>query len=355
MKKKIFFTGGGSAGHVTPNLALIDKFAGEGWEVSYIGSEHGIEKELVSNIKTPYYSISTGKLRRYFSWKNFVDPFKILYGIIQSFLICLKQKPDVVFSKGGFVSFPVVVSAKLLNIPVIIHESDFTFGLANKLSFPFADKICVTFPETLKHLKNSKKYIVSGIPIRKEFFSGNVNLGKEICGFESDKKIISIFGGSLGASEVNKVVRHLLPDVLENFNIVHVCGKGKIDKKYNYKNYRQFEYLHEGFPHVLAASDLVISRSGANSVYELIALRKPHILLPLGKGASRGDQILNAKYSVNKGFGEMILQEDLKADCLLEMINKVVRNSDEMISSMEEFQIFPAVKIIFDIADGLVS
>ena len=353
--KKIIFTGGGSAGHVTPNLALIEKFRQEKWEINYIGSRSGIEKELITKFGIPYYAIATGKLRRYFSWQNFIDPFKIIYGIIQAFILCVKLKPEVIFSKGGFVSFPVVVAAWIYRIPIIIHESDLTVGFANKLSFIFATKICVTFPETALQIKNKEKVAITGAPIRKEFFNGDAELGRKICGFTSNKKIILVFGGSLGADQINQVVRELLPDILDRFQIVHVCGKGKIDISYSYSGYKQFEYLHEDFPHVLAAADLVIARSGANSVYELIALRKPNILLPLSENASRGDQILNAKYCVDKGFSQMILEEQLTANFLLEKIKIVEQSSDAIIAAMKKFEVLPAAELIYNLIENFYA
>ncbi|CAL7963476.1 UDP-N-acetylglucosamine--N-acetylmuramyl-(pentapeptide) pyrophosphoryl-undecaprenol N-acetylglucosamine transferase [Gammaproteobacteria bacterium] len=352
--KKIVFTGGGSAGHVTPNLALIKKFQQEEWEINYIGSQTGIEKELIAKTSVPYHIIATGKLRRYFSWQNFLDPFKIILGTIQAFILLRRLKPTVVFSKGGFVAFPVVVAAWLNRIPAIIHEADLTIGLTNKLCLPFATKICVAFPETIKQIKNKKKAVITGIPIRKEFFHGNAERGREICGFTPNKKIILVFGGSLGADQINKVVRQLLPDILEHFQIAHVCGENKIDSSCNYKGYKQFAYLHEEFPHVLAAADLVISRSGANSLYELLALHKPNILIPLAKAASRGDQILNAKYSAERGYSEIILQEQLTPELLLEKIMATEKNNDTMIEAMRKFTVLDSTKLIYNII-GTVS
>jgi UDP-N-acetylglucosamine--N-acetylmuramyl-(pentapeptide) pyrophosphoryl-undecaprenol N-acetylglucosamine transferase len=352
--KKIVLTGGGSAGHVVPNLALIKKFQQEGWRVEYIGSQAGIEKEIIAKLEMPYYAIVTGKLRRYFSWQNFIDPFKILFGIIQAFILVHKLKPDAVFSKGGFVSFPVVVAAWINRVPVVIHESDLTFGLANKLCSPFADKICVAFPETANQFKNNEKVVATGIPIRKEFFSGDAEMGRKICGFDSNKKIILVFGGSLGADQINKVARQLLPEILEQFQIAHVCGTGKIDDGYKYDGYKQFEYLHEEFPHVLAAANLVISRSGANSIYELIAFRKPSILIPLTKDFSRGDQILNAQYCVEHGYSEAILQEQLIPVFLLKKIEIVEQNHDSMIETIKEFEVLDGVKLIYEIVEKCV-
>ena len=335
--KKIVLTGGGSAGHVIPNLALIKKFQKEGWEINYIGSQTGIEREIITKLTIPYYAIATGKLRRYFSWQNFFDPFKIIFGIIQAAILLRKLKPKVVFSKGGFVSFPVVVAAWINRIPTIIHESDLTVGFANKLCLPFATKICVTFPETSQQIKNQKKCEITGTPVREEFFHGDAERGKVVCGFTSNKKVLLFFGGSLGADQINKVVRKLLPDILERFQVVHVCGKDKIDDNYKYDDYKQFAFLSEDFPHILAAADLVISRSGANSIYELIVLRKPSILIPLAKTSSRGDQILNAQYCAERGFSEVILSEQLTPELLLEKITVVEKNYEVMVAAIKKF------------------
>ena len=347
--KKIIFTGGGSAGHVTPNIALIEKLREKNWQINYIGSKKGIEKGLIGDVGVPYHAISSGKLRRYFSWQNFFDPFKVILGVFQALFLCFKLKPNVVFSKGGFVSLPVVIAAWILRIPVIIHESDLTVGLTNRLSFPMATKICVTFPDTLKQVKNNQKAAVTGTPIRKEFFSGDAERGRKTCGFTRDKKIISVFGGSLGAEKINQILRKLLPDILGKFQVVHICGKGKVDENIKFPGYKQFEYLYEEFPHVLVASDMVISRSGANSIYELLILRKPNILLPLGAAASRGDQMVNAKYAADKGFSQMILPDQLTKDLLLEKIDLVEKESQKMIDAMKDFEVLPAVDIIVDL------
>jgi len=353
--KKIIFTGGGSAGHVTPNIALIKKFIQENWEINYIGSKNGIEKELITPLNIAYYAIASGKLRRYFSWQNFLDPWKILWGIFQAYFLCLKLKPQIVFSKGGFVAFPVVVAAWLNRIPVIVHESDFSVGLANKLCFPFAKKICLTFPETAKMFRSKKKLVVTGTPIREEFFTGDAKKGQELCNFTQEKKIILVFGGSLGAEAINKVIRTLLPKLLINYQIAHVCGRGKIDTTINFSGYKQFEYLTAEFPHLITAADLVISRAGANAIYELIALRKPNILLPLSKTSSRGDQILNAKYCAKNGYSQIILAEDLTPELLLEKIQYVDQHTKEIINQLEKFVIQDSIQMIFSLAKFLHS
>jgi UDP-N-acetylglucosamine--N-acetylmuramyl-(pentapeptide) pyrophosphoryl-undecaprenol N-acetylglucosamine transferase len=343
----ILFTGGGSAGHVTPNIALIEKFQKNNWNIVYFGSFNGIEKKLISKLGINYYAISTGKLRRYFSWQNFIDPLKIAIGIIQTLIWCIKLRPAVIFSKGGFVSFPVVVAARILRIPIILHEADLTVGLANRFSFPFATKICVAFPETVEKIANKKKVVITGIPIRQDFFICDAAYGRKICNLLANKKTILVFGGSLGADSINMLIRQLLPELLIKFQIVHICGKGKIIADLNLLGYHQFEYLDREFPHVLAAADLVISRAGANSIYELLSLRKPNILLPLTKNVSRGDQITNARYCMKHGFSQILLEEELSVKSLLDKIYLVDKNLRSIIANIEKFEILPATQIIY--------
>lgn len=347
--KTILFTGGGSAGHVTPNLALIKKFLNENWQVLYVGSNNGIEKEIIAKINIPYYSISTGKLRRYFSWQNFIDPFKVLEGFIQAFILCRKLKPAVVFSKGGFVAFPVVLGAWLNRIPVISHESDLTPGLANRLSYPFTKTICLTFPESQKYFKNTKKLVVTGTPLRAELFSGNADKGRAICGFSSDKKIVLVYGGGLGAQAVNQAVRAALPKLLLEYQVVHLCGKGKLDASLaELAGYKQFEYLHEELSDVMASAELVISRAGANSLYELLALKKPHILVPLSTAGSRGDQLDNAKYFANLGLSQVILEEILSPEVLWEKVQWMSGHEQEIKQALKDHILPDSVQLIYE-------
>lgn len=348
--KKILFTGGGTAGHVTPNIALIKKFQQENWEVFYIGSKNGIEKKLIAPTQIKYFSIASGKLRRYFSWQNFIDPFKILFGVFQAFCICFRLKPRVVFSKGGFVSFPVVFAAWINRIPIISHESDLSPGLANRLSFPFVKNICFTFSDSINYInaKYKNKAIISGTPIRDELLHGDATIGRKLCNFSITKKIILVFGGSLGAEPINEAIRKLLPNILEKFQIAHVCGKNKIDPNINLSGYKQFEYLQDEFPHVIAAADIVISRAGANTIYELLTLRKPNILIPLTKG-SRGDQIENAKNCSSKGFCTVIFEDNLTTANLLEKINYLDSHLNDITSKLNTFPINDSLNIIFDL------
>lgn len=321
-KYKIIMTGGGTAGHVTPNLALVPKLKDKGFEIKYIGSKDGIEKEIINDAKIPYFEISSGKLRRYFDIKNFTDPFKVMKGVIEANKILKREKPNVIFSKGGFVAVPVVIAASMRKIPVVSHESDLTPGLANKLSSPFCDKLCVTFRESLKYVKDNKG-VLTGTPIREEILRGNSLKGKELCGFKDNKEILLVIGGSLGAKSINDAVRKNLKELLKNFNIIHICGKGNLDESLlNISGYKQFDYVKEELPNLLKASDLIISRAGANVIFELLALKKPTLLIPLSKKISRGDQILNANSFEKEGFS-LVLDEDEMMEDNKKLINKL--------------------------------
>ncbi len=347
--KKIIFTGGGSAGHVTPNIALINECKKHDWDVYYIGSKNGMEKDLIATLSIPYSAITTGKLRRYFSWRNFIDPFKILYGIWQAFWLCRKISPLIIFSKGGFVAFPVVVAAWLNRIPVIVHESDLTPGLANKLSFPFADQICVTFAATKEYIMQQEKVVITGTPIRPELFQGDVLDGLKACGFSSNKPVILIYAGGLGSQAINRNIRALLPQLLPKFQVVHVCGKNNVDPKLEQPGYKQFTYLQQELPGIMACADLVIARSGANSLYELLTLQKPHILIPLPKIASRGDQIANAKYFAKQGMSQVIFEETLTPAKLYEKTIWLYEHKQETLNKLAAFKKTNSVAIIYDI------
>lgn len=334
--KKIVLTGGGTAGHVTPNIALLPKLKEAGYEIYYIGSYDGIEKKLIEEFNIPYFGISSGKLRRYFDIKNFTDPFKVLKGYSEAAKLMKKIKPDVVFSKGGFVTVPVVIAAHRKKIPTIIHESDMTPGLANKLCIPSATKICCNFPETISHLPESKANL-TGSPIRAELLSGNKDEARKFCGFSDDKPVVLIIGGSLGAAAVNDAVRKILPQLLPKYNVIHLCGKGKLDESLKgTAGYVQYEYIKKELADLFALADVVISRAGANAICELLALKKPNILIPLPAGASRGDQILNANSFKKQGFSEVIDEEKITDDLLLETINNVYNNRSKYVEAMEK-------------------
>lgn len=355
MNAKIVLTGGGTAGHVTPNLALIENLQLEGWQIDYIGSANGVEKNLVESVNIPFHAISTGKLRRYFSWKNFIDPFKIIFGLVQALILLHKLETDIVFSKGGFVAFPVVVAAWLSRIPVIAHESDLSPGLANRLCFPFVNKICLTFDIAKKHFKRQSKVEVTGTPIRHTLFHGSKARGLALCGFNEDKPCLMMIGGSQGASSINQVLRACLPALTQHFQVIHLCGKGKIDKALAaLPGYFQLEYANTELPDLFATSDIIISRAGANSLYEILALQKPHILIPLSAKVSRGDQIQNARYFSEQKISFVIPEETLNPTRLLQVIEEVSAFQDDIIQRIKLLNIeSAAVKIINIIKEQL--
>ena len=345
--KRIVMTGGGTAGHVTPNIALMPALKARGFEIYYIGSFDGIERKLIEEIGIKYYGVSTGKFRRYFSLKNFTDPFRVIKGISEARKILKELSPDVVFSKGGFVGVPVVKGARKLGIPCIIHESDYSVGLANKLCFSAADKICCDFPETLKTLPEGKG-VLTGAPVRKELLEGNAGNGKIVCGFEDDKPILMVTGGSLGAAAVNEAIRAALDDILKKYNVIHICGKGKTDEAFEgRKGYRQFEYVGRGLSDLFAAADIVVSRAGANSVFELLALKKPNILIPLPGG--RGDQLLNAKSFEQQGYSMVLKQEEITPDVLVKKIDELYAQRETFISKMSGSEQQDAIRVIADL------
>lgn len=351
MSKKIILTGGGTAGHVTPNIALIPHLKEAGYEIVYIGSYDGIEKKLISDFPDiPYYGIATGKFRRYLDIKNLTDPFRVIKGYAEAKKILKKENPDVLFSKGGFVSVPVVRAAASLHIPCIIHESDMTPGLANKLCIPAARKVCCNFPETLKMLPEEKA-VLTGSPIREELYGGNKIAALELCNFTALKPVIMVIGGSLGAANINRIVRESLDKLLEDFQVVHICGKDKVDDRLlNVSGYKQFEYIKTELKDVFAMADVVISRAGANAICELLALKKPNLLIPLPAAASRGDQLLNAASFESQGFSMVVQEEALTPDLLVEKVQELYFTRqiyiDAMNGSLQTGSIGSIIKLI---------
>lgn len=325
---KIVFTGGGSAGHVTPNLALIGELRASGWAVEYIGSADGIEKGIIAETGVPFHAISSGKLRRYFDLKNFKDPLKVLKGVWDAYRVLGKVKPDVVFSKGGFVTVPVVAAAKLKGIPVIVHESDITPGLANRISVPMARKVCVTFPETVRHIKGGKA-VCTGLPVRPELAQGRADQARLELDFVRSRPVLLVMGGSLGAKAINRVLREALPELLAEFQVIHICGKNNTDPSLDgTRGYKQFEYVSQGLPNLLALADVVVSRAGATSIFEFLALKKPMLLIPLSRQASRGDQILNARSFAARGFALVAEEEELDPQVLIDRVRALYRDKE---------------------------
>lgn len=349
--KRIILTGGGTAGHVTPNIALIPRLKELGYDIHYIGTYDGIERKLIEEIGIPYYGISSGKLRRYFDVKNFSDPFRVIKGYFQAKKLMKKLKPDIVFSKGGFVAVPVVLAAKHSHIPAIIHESDMTPGLANKLSIPSATKICCNFPETMSHLPEGRA-VLTGSPIRQELLTGNKLAGLKFCGFTANKPVILVIGGSLGAVAVNNAIRKILPELLKSFQVIHLCGKDKTDASLNnLEGYVQFEYIKQELADLFAAADICVSRAGANAICELLALKKPNLLIPLSANASRGDQILNAESFRRQGFSEVLSEEEITPELLLKTIQNLYENRASYVAAMEKSQQGDAIATITDLIE----
>lgn len=348
--KKIIMTGGGTAGHVTPNIALLPALKEAGYDITYIGSYQGMEKELIEAQGIPYHGIDSGKLRRYFDLKNFSDPFRVIKGFGQAVNLMKKIKPDIVFSKGGFVSVPVVLAAKLCGVPAIIHESDITPGLANKIAIKGAKKVCCNFPETLKYLP-ADKAVLTGTPIRKELLSGNKESAYKLCNFPStEKPVLLIIGGSTGSKAINEAVRKILPKLLAQFHVIHLCGKGNLDPQLDgVLGYAQFEYVSKELTDMFALADLAISRAGANAICELVALRKPNILIPLSAAASRGDQILNAKSFEKQGFSYVIFEEDVTDTLLLDIVQKVYQNRQTYVDAMARSGQMDSISTIVDL------
>lgn len=349
--KHIVLTGGGTAGHVTPNIAMIPKLQEKGFKISYIGSYDGIEKKLIEELGIPYYGISSGKLRRYFDPKNFTDPFKVLKGFGEARKLMKQLKPDVVFSKGGFVTVPVVTAAKTRKIPAIIHESDMTPGLANKLCIPSAVKVCCNFPETVDKLP-AEKAVLTGTPIREELINGNKKAALSFTGLSGEKPVLMIIGGSLGSVAVNNAVRQILPDLLKEFEVIHLCGKDKLDQSLvGTPGYVQYEYIKKELADLFALADVVISRAGANAICEISALKKPNLLIPLSANASRGDQILNARSFERLGYSKVLEEEEITCESLLAAIQDLYINRETYIKAMAASNQMDSINIIVDLLE----
>ncbi len=353
--KKIVLTGGGTAGHVTPNIALLPSLKEAGYEVAYVGSYDGIEKKLISDFEIPYTGISTGKLRRYLDPKNFTDPFRVMKGYVEARNYLKKFRPDVVFSKGGFVSVPVVRAAASLKIPCIIHESDMTPGLANKLCIPVAEKVCCNFPETMQYVPEGKA-VLTGSPIRAELAQGNKLAGLNMCGFTANKPVIMVIGGSLGAANVNHAVRMDLNKLLEDFQVVHLCGKDKMDNLLlTTPGYKQFEYVKEELKDLFAMADLVISRAGANAICEVLALKKPNILIPLPSKSSRGDQLLNAKSFESQGYSIVIDEDDIYPGVIADKVHELFANRHTYLDAMNQSDQTDAIPKIMELIEDAAT
>lgn len=347
--KRMLFTGGGTAGHVTVNMALIPIFQKEGYTIDYIGSHDGIERELIGQMNdVTYHPISTGKLRRYMSIENFKDPFKVMKGVMQAWKIIGKTKPDIIFSKGGFVSVPVVLAAKLRRVPTIIHESDYTPGLANKLSIPFVNQVLTTFPETLEYVPEKKSTYVGAV-VREELFTGSEEVGYKLTGFTKRKPVLLVMGGSSGSAKLNTIIRNCLDDILQNFQVIHICGTGQLDSSINQEGYVQYEYVQDALKDMFAITDYVVSRAGSNAIFEFLALQIPMLLIPLSRAASRGDQIVNAKSFAKQRFAQVIEEESLEEETFVSELEQLRQMGPIIVDHMQNYKQSEALDKVVEI------
>ena len=352
---KIAMTGGGTSGHVTPNIALFPGLWKNGFEIIYIGTRDGLEYNLITSEGIPFFEIQAGKLRRYIDIENIKDISKVCKGFFQAYKILKKERPDIIFSKGGFVSCPVVWAAARLNIPVVLHESDYTPGLANKISAPFATKICYAFPETVKYLPHEKS-VYTGLPVRNELKEGDVFKARQFCGFLDDKPLLTVIGGSLGSAYLNEIVRANLEDLLEIFNICHICGKGKVEETLlNINGYCQLEYVSEELKDIFTATDMFVSRAGATVIFELLSLNKPMLLIPLSKRASRGDQILNASSFSKCGYAEYAEEEDLTVKNFFDKVLGVYKNRKNYIENQQNADVFKSADKVINVINSVIK
>lgn len=346
--RHVLFTGGGTAGHVIPAIPVMTRLLREGIEISFVGSDSGLEEQLLQDVAVTYHAIAAGKLRRYFSLENLFDVFRVARGCLQAAFLIARVRPDVVFSKGGFVSFPVVLAAWLWRVPVVAHESDLTPGLANRLALPFIRTLCVNFAGSERHLQDSRfngEVLLTGTPVREALTGGDAERGRRLLGFAGNKPLLVVTGGSLGADAINQTVRDALSELLVRCDVVHVCGAGKT-LEMQQDGYRQFEFVTDTWGDILAAADLVISRAGANSLYELFLLGKPNLLIPLSAKVSRGDQVENAHYARSLGYSRVLDEEVLAPSTLLATVTEMLDELPALRAKLEDFQPLDSVTLI---------
>jgi UDP-N-acetylglucosamine--N-acetylmuramyl-(pentapeptide) pyrophosphoryl-undecaprenol N-acetylglucosamine transferase len=340
----IILTGGGTAGHCVPNIALIQHLKNHFDKIYYIGSENGIEKQIITEqTKLKYFGISCAKLKRSITLKNLLIPFKVALGVKQAGVILDKLKPDVIFSKGGYVAVPVILAGKKRKIPIITHESDFTIGLANKITAKHCKKVLTSFPETAKTIKNG---LYVGPPLKQLKTSKTTALNK--FGLSGKKPVILVTGGSLGSQIINTTLREALPNLLKNFEILHICGKNNIDKDIVHNGYVQVEFVND-MKQAYSVADICVSRAGSNTLFELLSLKKPCVLIPLPKGASRGDQVLNAEYFQKKGVVYVLQQNALTPESLAITIESVYSNRKNIVKNLDKEPIINSCEKIAEI------
>ncbi len=331
--RNLILTGGGTAGHCSPCLALLPMLEKHFDNIYYIGSKNGIEKDIVAKTRIKYFSIPTVKLRRSLSPKNLTIPFTLTGGIISAQKLLKQLDATVVFSKGGYVALPVAIAAGLMRLPLVLHESDLTMGLANKISARFAREILTTFPQTAQE---TPKALWTGSPINPSLFGATRQEGRDRYGFASQKPVLLVMGGSSGSMAINREIRALLQKLTQKYNVLHLCGRGNIKREININGYVQLEFETE-MKYAYAVADIAISRAGSNAIFELIAMKIPALLIPLPKAESRGDQIENADYFTRQGMFKTLLQEELTPQKLIDNIDYIYKNRLNLTLSQQKY------------------
>jgi len=328
----IAITGGGTGGHIFPNISIVEELKIRGEKnIVWIGEKGGKEELFAKKLNIPFYGIKAGKIRRYFSLKNFSDLFLVVLGFFQSLFLLSKLKPKLLFSKGGFVSIPPAFAARVLRVPVLTHESDINPGLANRLISKASYAVCTSFKETSPYFPG-KRVFYTGNPVRKVIKDGNSKRGKIFLGFKEDLPFVMVVGGSLGAQSINNTIYKIVDNYDLPFNLVHQCGRGNLNNTFiKIKKYRQYEFLGKEIGDVMAVSTLIISRAGAGALYEISYLGKPSILIPLSKTASRGEQVDNAKFFEENGASIVILNDDLNEKILFKTVCNLLENKNTLV------------------------
>ena len=334
--KKIVFTGGGTVGHVTLNLLLIPKFIKEGWQVHYVGDKHGIEYQEIqkSGLDVTFHSVATGKLRRYFSWQNLLDGFKVVWGIFQSLGIMLKVRPQALFSKGGFVSVPPVIAARLSGVPVYVHESDLSIGLANKIAYKCATKMYATFEQPSSLTKIEHVGAVTKVGSQESVPPQELEEIRQY--FDKELPTLLFVGGSAGAKVFNDFVSQNQTALTEHYNIINLTGDASLDVLTD-RLFRR-AYVTDLYQPLMDLADVVVTRGGSNTIFELLAMAKLHIIVPLGRQASRGDQIENADYFVKKGYAKQLAEEQLDMSHLQTALDDLLANQASYHQAMQNSQ-----------------
>ena len=321
----IVLTGGGTAGHVIPCLNLLPDLKEKFDKIYYIGSFNGIERDIVNSYGIDFYPITCVKLKRKITTENLTIPFKLAKGISDAKKLLKKLNPSIVFSKGGYVALPVVIAAHKLKIPVISHESDITAGLANKIASRYSLLTLTSFLETAKEFKNG---LHVGCPLKKDLAGYDRRLALSEFGFDGTKPVLLAFGGSLGSITLNNAIISALQQLKGTFDVLHVTGKKNFDKYYKSAGYTPLPYVDD-MRKAYSVADVIVSRCGANSAFEILSLSKPVVFIPLSKKESRGDQVLNAEYFMKNGCAYLLSENLLTDKSLCFAVNAVYFGSKQ--------------------------